>query len=33
MLTLLGIPTFVTDAQGRAAPLWEGVEPVERLYS
>jgi hypothetical protein len=33
ILTLLGIPTFVTDIQGRAAPLFEGVEPVQRLYS
>jgi uncharacterized protein (DUF1501 family) len=33
LLTLLGIPTFVTDIQGRAAPLFEGVEPVQRLYS
>jgi hypothetical protein len=32
ILTLLGIPTFVTDQQGRAAPLFEGVEPVHRLY-
>ncbi len=33
ILTLLGVPTFVTDPQGRAAPLFEGVEPVRRLYS
>jgi hypothetical protein len=33
ILTLLGVPTFVTDLQGRAAPLFEGVEPVRRLYA
>jgi hypothetical protein len=33
ILTLLGIPTFGTDNLGRQAPLFEGVEPVERLYS
>jgi hypothetical protein len=33
ILTLLGIPTFVTDSQGRAAPLFEGSEPIARLYS
>jgi hypothetical protein len=33
MLTLLGIPTFVTDALGRAAPLFEGAEPIEKLYA
>jgi hypothetical protein len=33
ILTLIGVPTFVTDPQGRAAPLFEGVEPVTRLYS
>lgn len=33
MLTLLGVPTSVTDSQGRAAPLFEGAQPVERLYS
>ncbi|MFO0970386.1 MAG: DUF1501 domain-containing protein [Gemmataceae bacterium] len=32
ILTLLGVPTFQTDPQGRAAPLFEGVEPVRRLY-
>ncbi len=32
ILTLVGVPTFVTDPQGRAAPLFEGVEPVRRLY-
>lgn len=32
VLTLLGIPTFGTDQQGRAAPLFPGVEPVRRLY-
>jgi uncharacterized protein (DUF1501 family) len=33
ILTLLGVPTVVTDLQGRVAPLFEGAEPVERLYS
>jgi hypothetical protein len=33
ILTLLGIPTFVTDSLGRAAPLFEGAEPIERLYA
>jgi hypothetical protein len=33
ILTLLGVPTFQTDLQGRAAPLFEGVEPVQRLYA
>jgi uncharacterized protein (DUF1501 family) len=33
ILTLLGVPTFVTDTQGRAAPLFEGVEPIRRLYA
>jgi hypothetical protein len=33
LATLLGIPTFQVDRQGRAAPLFEGVEPVQRLYS
>jgi len=33
ILTLLGVPTFVTDNLGRAAPLFEGAGPVERLYS
>ncbi len=33
VLTLLGVPTFVSDPQGRAAPLFEGVEPVRRLYA
>lgn len=33
ILSLLGIPTFVTDSQGRAAPLFEGVEPIRHLYS
>lgn len=33
ILTLLGIPTFQVDQQGRAAPLFEGVEPVRRLYA
>lgn len=32
ILTLLGIPTFQTDVQGRGAPLFEGVEPVRRLF-
>lgn len=31
--TLLGVPTFQVDLQGRAAPLFEGVEPVQRLYA
>jgi uncharacterized protein (DUF1501 family) len=33
ILTLLGIPTFQVDPQGRAAPLFEGVEPVRRLFA
>lgn len=33
ILTLLGVPTFVTDTLGRAAPLFEGAGPIERLYS
>jgi uncharacterized protein (DUF1501 family) len=33
ILTLLGVPTFVTDSLGRAAPLFEGAGPIERLYS
>jgi hypothetical protein len=33
ILTLLGVPTFLRDIQGREAPLFEGVEPVKRLYS
>ena len=33
MMTLLGMPTFVTDQQGRAAPLFEGVNPVRQLYA
>jgi hypothetical protein len=33
IMTLLGIPTFTTDVQGRAAPLFEGVEPLQRLYA
>lgn len=33
ILTLIGVPIFQTDQQGRAAPLFEGVEPVRRLYS
>lgn len=33
ILTLIGVPTFQTDQQGRAAPLFEGVEPVTRLYT
>jgi hypothetical protein len=33
LLTLLGVPTFTTDVQGRAAPLFEGVEPVRQLFA
>ncbi len=33
ILTLLGVPTFVTDVQGRAAPLFEGAQAIERLYA
>jgi uncharacterized protein (DUF1501 family) len=33
VLALLGVPTFVTDSQGRAAPLFEGAGPIEKLYS
>jgi hypothetical protein len=33
ILTLIGVPTFQTDQQGRAAPLFESVEPVTRLYT
>jgi uncharacterized protein (DUF1501 family) len=33
VLTLLGIPTVVTDALGRVTPLLEGAEPVQRLYA
>lgn len=33
IMTLLGIPTFQVDQQGRGAPLFPGVEPVRRLYS
>jgi uncharacterized protein (DUF1501 family) len=33
ILTLLGVPTFTTDNLGRAAPLFEGADPIERLYS
>src|SRR5262249_25721350 len=33
VLTLLGIPAMATDPQDRAAPLFPGVEPVQRLYS
>jgi hypothetical protein len=33
ILTLLGVPTFTADQQGRAAPLFEGVEPVRQLFA
>jgi uncharacterized protein (DUF1501 family) len=33
ILNLLGIPDFGVDALGRAAPLFDGVEPVRGLYS
>jgi hypothetical protein len=33
ILTLLGVPTVTTDVQGRAAPLFEGVEPVRQLFA
>jgi hypothetical protein len=33
LMTLLGIPTFQVDQQGRGAPLFPGVNPVRRLYS
>jgi hypothetical protein len=33
ILTLLGVPTFTTDLQGRAAPLFEGAEPVRQLFA
>lgn len=33
VLTILGVPTLVPDVQGRAAPLFPGVEPIQRLYS
>jgi hypothetical protein len=33
IMTLLGNPTFITDSLGRAAPLFEGSGPVEKLYS
>jgi hypothetical protein len=33
ILTLLGIPTLATDSLGRAAPLFEGSAPIERLYA
>jgi len=33
IMTLLGIPTFQVDLQGRAAPLFEGVDPLRRLFA
>ncbi|MFN4258390.1 MAG: DUF1501 domain-containing protein [Gemmataceae bacterium] len=33
MLTLLGIPTAVTDSLGRVVPLFPESRPIERLYA
>jgi hypothetical protein len=33
MMELVGIPTLVTDVQGRTAPVLDGTEPVRALYS
>ncbi|MDW8224265.1 MAG: DUF1501 domain-containing protein, partial [Gemmatales bacterium] len=33
VLTLLGIPTALPDQQGRIVPLFDGYQPLQRLYS
>jgi hypothetical protein len=33
IMDIMGIPTFVTDLQGRTAAVLDGAEPVRRLYS